>query len=370
MLNALGVPTVQARFTRVFINGKDAGIYTLTDVITNRRYLRNTFNNGVKFNVTNALFKADYWESGNSFGNLQVNEPTDIYYYKGEEEVFNNSEMVNNILVPFIQEIDQYPKTQKLNFDSESFFKYMVMEYAAGAQDNFWIRPGNYYLYKDMKNNYWHFHDSDFHFTFGLAVDGAISDSKTLLDAQINDYAKTNPGIPTTFRPLLDNLRTNPQNEAFFMDAFKKFTEKVFNLNSVESRIDAIVDLIREDVYWDLNLEKLGTFSSPELQVFNYNETYFESQVKDNNAYPGQINYFPIKYWIKTRQDSLAQQLGITIPDKIDASLGYYEPATHKIKKNVENNVDSGSISINTFTDRKLVITILISLISVIFYFK
>jgi hypothetical protein len=58
MLNTLGVPTSQARFT----HGIDAGIYTLTDVITNRRYLRNTFNNGVKFNVTNAIFKADYYE--------------------------------------------------------------------------------------------------------------------------------------------------------------------------------------------------------------------------------------------------------------------------------------------------------------------
>jgi len=359
MLNTLGVPTIQARFSRLFINGKEAGIYTLTDVITNRRYLRNTFNNGVKFNVANALFKVDYWENGNLFGNLQVNESTDMYYYKGEEEIFDNSEMVKNILVPFINEIDQYPTTQKLNFDSESFLKCMVMEYAAGAQDNFWIRPGNYYLYKDMAKNYWHFHDSDFHFTFGLAVDGAISDSKTLLDATIEGYAKTNPGIPTFERPLLDNLRKNPKNEAFFMEAFKKFTEKVFNLNAVEGRIDAMVDLIHEDVKWDLNLEKLSTFTGPELQIFNYNNTYFESQVKDVNAYPGQINYFPIKYWIKTRQDSLAQQLSITIPEKVDASLGYYEPATHKIKNEEKNGIIS---------EIKPNFSILICLLSIVFY--
>jgi len=30
--------------------------------------------------------------------------------------------MINNILVPFIKEIDQYPQTQKLNFYSQSFF--------------------------------------------------------------------------------------------------------------------------------------------------------------------------------------------------------------------------------------------------------
>jgi len=359
MLNTLGVPTVQARFTRVFINGKDIGIYTLTDVITNRRYLRNTFNNGAKFNVTNALFKVDYWESGKLYGNLQVNESTDIYYYKGEEEVFDNTEMVNNILVPFIHEIDQYPQTKKLNFDSQSFFKYLVMEYAAGAQDNFWLRPGNYYLYKDMKKNYWHFHDSDFHFSFGLAVDGAISESKSILDAPISNYTAINPGIPTTSRPLIDNLRTTPENEAFFMDAFKQFTQKIFNLNAVEGRIDAMVDLIREDVYSDLHLEKVSQFSGPELQVFNYNETYFESQVKDVTASPDQINYFPIKYWIKARQESLVQQLGITIPEKVDTSvLGFYEPAIHTIESS-----ESSEASIYHLTPMSLLCAVILSLL-------
>jgi len=237
----------------------------------------------------------------------------------------------------------------------------MVMEYAAGSQDYFWVRPGNYYLYKNIEKNYWHFHDSDFHFTFGFAVDGAISDSKTLLEAKINDYAKTNLGIPISFRPLLDNLRTNKENEAFFMDAFKQFTEKVFNLNAVEKRIDAMVGLISEDVYSDLHLERISNFSGPELQVFNYNETYFESQVKDVDAQPGQINCFPIKYWIKTRQESLVQQLGITIPNKINTPLGYYEPAVHKVKEEMEGNIENGGNTI--FTHQGLIYIIILSFI-------
>jgi len=150
ILNTLGVPCAQSKFTRLYINGKEIGLFSLADAVTNKRYLRSVLNNGQKFSTVNAIFKADYYEQGNSFGNLDVNDPIDIYSYKGEAEVFNNKEMINTILKPFITEISQYPNTRKLNFDIESFFKFMAMEYAAGAIDNFWFRPGNYYLYKDM----------------------------------------------------------------------------------------------------------------------------------------------------------------------------------------------------------------------------
>ncbi|ORX84240.1 hypothetical protein BCR32DRAFT_291466 [Anaeromyces robustus] len=366
ILNTLGVPCAQSKFTRLFINEKEIGLFTLSDAVTNKRYLRSALNNGQKFTTVNAIFKADYYEKGNSFGNLDINDPIDIYSYKGEAEVFNNSEMINTILKPFITEISQYPRTRKLNFDVESFFKFMVMEYAAGAIDNFWFRPGNYYLYKDMAKNYWHFLDADFHFSFGYGVGGAIVDTKPLLDATINNYASTNIGMTNTKRPLIDNLRNNPENEAFFMDTFKLFTQKVFNLNALEGRIDAMADLIREDVYWDLKLEKVSGFSDPlKLMVYNYNETYFESQVKDTEAAPGQANIFPIKYWIKARQESLCNQLSIAIPSKIDDSLGYYEPLIHKSENKISPNGDSS----NGFTMKGIYSAILISMITLLVFF-
>lgn len=272
---------------------------------------------------------------------MEYGSSTDIYSYKGEDENANEKTMIKNILEPFIYDISQYPKTNKLNFDSESFFKFMALEYAAGAIDNFWFRPGNYYIYKDIEKDYWHFLDADFHFTFGSGIGGVVNDTKPLLDATIENYAKTNTGMPNSSRPLLDNLRKNPENEAFFMDVFKKMTQTVFNLNALEERIDAMADLIREDVYWDVKLEKLSTFVSPKLKVYNFNENDFETQVKDVEAAPGQTNNFPIKYWIKTRQESLAQQLGITIPDKIEAPLGYYESLFHKSEKEIFSSNDN-----------------------------
>jgi len=347
ILNTLGAPAPQNKFTRLIINGVEAGLYTLSDAITNSRYLRNTLNKGEKYKVPNALFKADYYEAGKVFGNLEYGAPTDIYAYKGEDKTADEKTMIKNVLEPFIYEISQYPKTNKLNFDTESFFKFMALEYAAGAIDNFWFRPGNYYVYKDIEKNYWHFLDADFHFTFGSGIGGVVSDTKPLLDATIENYAKTNTGMPNSARPLLDNLRKNPKNEAFFMDTFKKMTQTVFNLNALEARIDAMADLIREDVYWDLKLEKLSTFVSEKLKVYNFSEDDFESQVKDVEAAPGQTNNYPIKYWIKTRQESLAQQLGITIPDKVEAPLGYYEPLVHKSEKKIfgESADSSGTIT-------------------------
>jgi len=374
ILNTLGVPVTQSKFSRLFINGKEIGLFTLADAVTNKRFIRSVLNNGPKFNTTNAIFKADYDERGANYGNLDITGDLGVYSYKGEEEVFNNEEKVNNILVPFIREISEYPKTQQLNFDIESFFKYMAMEYAAGGVDNFWFRPGNYYLYKDLKKNYWYFLDADFHFSFGVGIGvNGIMDTQPLLDATIENYTSANVGMPNTKRPLLDNLRTNPANEKFFMDTFKALTQKVFNLNALEKRIDAMADLIREDVYWDLKLEKVSKFNNLlKLKVYNYNENDFESQIKETGPTSTQPNIFPIKYWIKTRQESIAKQLGFTIPEKVDASLGYYEPLVHKSEAKYlgeeSANTSSSSFSSHQVTKNTIYCSIVLALISLIFF--
>jgi spore coat protein CotH len=370
VLNTLGVPVTQSKFSRVFINGNDIGLFTLADAVTNKRFIRSVLNNGAKFNVTNALFKADYDERGGNYGNLDINGDLGVYSYKGEEEVFDSNEKVNTILLPFIKEINQYPQTQQLNFDIESFFKFMVMEYAAGGVDNFWFRPGNYYLYKDMKKNYWHFLDADFHFSFGVGIGvNGIMSTQPLLDATIDTYTSANAGMPITSRPLIDNLRSNQANEGFFMDTFKAFTQKVFNLNALEKRIDAMADLIREDVYWDLKLEKVSKFNDPvKLKVYDYNENDFESQVKETGANSTLPNIFPIKYWIKTRQDSLATQLGITIPDKVDDSLGYYEPLVHKLKTEKPVAVANNTSDANARFSKSIYCGIVIYLLSYLLF--
>lgn len=369
ILNTLGVTTTQSKFSRLFINGKEIGLFTLADAVTNKRFIRSVLNNGPKFNTTNALFKADYDERGGNYGNLDINGGLGVYSYKGEEEVFNAEEKINNILLPFIREINQYPQTQQLNFDIESFFKFLAMEYAAGGVDNFWFRPGNYYLYKDLKKNYWHFLDADFHFSFGVGIGvNGIMDTQPLLDATIDTYTSANVGMPDTKRPLIDNLRTNPANEKFFMDTFKALTQKVFNLNALEERIDAMADLIREDVYWDLKLEKVSKFNNLlKLKVYEYNENDFESQIKETGPVSTQPNIFPIKYWIKTRQESIANQLGFTIPEQVDASLGYYEPLVHK-KEAKYLGEESGAISFNSITQKTIFSTLVLYLILLIFF--
>jgi len=153
VLNTLGVPCAQNKFARLFINNTPIGLFDLSDDYNNNRFLRATFNKGEKFNVTNSIFKADYWPSGGVYGDLgyygENSKMYEIYYYKGDLEKFDNDEMVKNILVPLLYDIDNYPETKTLNLDIPAFLKALAMEFAGGGCDNFWLRPGNYYIFKN-----------------------------------------------------------------------------------------------------------------------------------------------------------------------------------------------------------------------------
>jgi len=364
VLNALGVPAPQNKFARVFINGDPIGLFTLSDNVSNKRYLRETLNNGSKYDIENPLFKADYYPP-TAIGDLGYYGPYDrrydIYYYKGQsiedidgERFYEiNTAMNNEHLIPFLKAISEYPNNPNLNFDIEMFLKFMAMEFMAGAVDNYWSRPGNFYVFKNMNYNegQWLFLDSDFHYTFGIG-DNKLNEYIT---TTIDDYASLNEEVDPS-RPLLDNLRALPENEEYFKNVFVRLINTAFHVDALFPRIDSLADLIRDDVTWDVNLPRVSGYADAEN--FNFTLKDFEEQVSSEE--PGCENLpdlIPLKCWIRHRGKNTAEQFNIEYPSAPDKSLGEVETLVQTNVENFATKISSGSLISLT------IITIIISFI-------
>jgi len=338
ILNSLGVPTIQNNFIRLYINKKPIGLFDITDDIKSGHFLKNTFNGGEKYAVDNHVFKADYYPDGGCWGDLGYHGTSsrmyDIYYYKGETKNADSEDMVKDHLIPFLNDSSKYPSTGKLNFDVKSFLKQMAVEYVAGGMDNYWLRPGNFFIFKDVARNQWSFIDCDFHYSLGLSGN---YDTDKLINYSIKDYPKYNDQINTTSRPLLDNIRKISSNESFFMDVFKNLVKYTFNVHALGPRIDSLAELIREDAYWDFKLPKANTLKG--ANDYGYTAKTFDAQVKNTSIPSGTTELFPLKYWIIKRSEMLAKQLGVSVPSSaVKSSLGNYSNVAANAKKEAVSN--------------------------------
>ncbi|KAL6613666.1 coth protein-domain-containing protein [Neocallimastix sp. 'constans'] len=327
ILNSLGVPTAQGTFARVFINKKDVGLFLISDDLNNGHFIKNTFNNGKKFTEDNHIFKASYNRANNYMGNLQYYGPTsenyDCYTYMGDLEDVDKMAIIEEVLVPLLRDIDQYPTTKQLNLNVDDFIKYMAMEFLSYASDNYWLIPGNFFAIKDVAKDYWYFLDEDFHISFGLGI-SPIRALNSTLDTY-SEFGETTE----SYRALLDKVRQIPENEQFLKDVLKRLINTSFNIHALEPRIDSIVKLIQQDAEWDYDLLKVNNNYS-EYGFYNYTYDDFVNQVTESK----EINYpVPIKTWIIERSEIVAEQLGFEVPEEVDNSLGSYEPKYANIEE-------------------------------------
>jgi len=328
MLSSLGVPSAQSKFTRVFINKKAIGLFLMSDSYTSDDFLKDSFNKGEKSSEPNHVFKADYYPSGGSVGDLvyygDSSNKYDIYEYKGEEKNVDSRRKIKEILVPFLKDLDKYKSTKKINFDIENFLKAMAMEFLGYASDNFWIRPGNFFIYKNTSKNMWYFIDSDFDQSFGH---GSPS---TALKTSIDNYVtKLNDEIPSS-RPIIDNFRKVSNNENYLKNVLKRMLETCFNINAIGPRIDSFAELLKEDALWDYECERQNRCTYQSLYRSHYTSKDFETQISSTSTSPYPC---PIKGWIINRSKIVASQLGISVPSKPNTSLGYYETPSEAVKK-------------------------------------
>jgi len=329
ILNSLGAPAAQNKFARLFINGEAVGLFDLSDDITNNRYLRETFNKGEKYKQENSIFKVDYCahcKIGAVYGDLgYYGEDTTSpmyasYLYKGDDKTVEGRVHVNNEVIPFLRQMNDFITgvSKECPMDIDSYLKYMVLEFLSGAIDNYWNKPGNYFLFKDSEKNKWFFHDADFHFTFGV---GGLPD--IMLNTPLAEYPPGDDGIPKT-RPPLDFLRSQPEYEAKFMDIFQRLFSTSFHEGSIFPRIDSLASLIREDAEWDFGISRVN-------QVLDQHDTDLIYNIQDFNTHINSLEAAdrngdkPLRHFIATKIQLVAKELNIHIPAEPLNDLGYVE---------------------------------------------
>jgi len=274
-----------------------------------------------------------------------------------EDNAYQRSmEMNKQHLIPFLKQISEYPDN-KLNFDVEMFLKFMAMEFMGGAIDNYWNRPGNYYLYKNMNYNdgQWLFLDSDFHYSFGIG--GSLLSE--YLASNIDGFTSVNDedGIGPE-RPLLDNIRKNPDNEKYFKEVFARLINTSFHVDAIFPRIDSLAELIRDDALWDYDLPRVSGY--PGAENFQYTASDFDNQI--NNIESGcetSAATIPLKCWIKNKGLNVASELGIDYPKTPDSSKGTVETLVQTNEKDAAISKAQASTSMFTIS----IVTILFTLL-------
>jgi len=328
ILNSLGVPAVQNSFSRLFINGEPLGFYGLSDSISSDRYLRDTFNKGEKYSQVNPLFKADFCptcEGGVAYGDLgyygdDPNTPMySIYTYKGEDsDTVDNNAKIAEQLIPLLKEIDNYKNNQanELPIDADSFSKYMVTEFLAGGIDNYWNKPGNYYLFKDSNKNKWYFHDSDFHFTFGVG-----GNTNEMMNTPLAQYPPLTEENVTKERAPLDALRAHQADK--FTEIIDRLVKTSLNPSAYNPRLDSLAKLVKDDAYWDFTLPKTNPSPSADVDLVYTNEDFDSHALSDQaNA---NVETMPIRAFLNGRLSNVAKELSIQIPNSFENDLGLVE---------------------------------------------
>ncbi|ORX87708.1 hypothetical protein BCR32DRAFT_264126 [Anaeromyces robustus] len=411
ILNSLGVPAAQNKFVRLFINGEPYGLFNLSDDIGSGRYLRETFNKGEKTTENIPIFKADYCPDCGGYGDLgyhsedMTNPFYGMYSYKGDDTTMDSSTHFANELFPLIKEIQNYAQGGEMSLDIDTFLKYMALEYLGGGVDNYWNRPGNYYILRAFNSKVWYFHDADFHYTFGCGGEGEAIISSTLANyppqapvsvaagavggteagagagaddgteaglkrrlngagaddgAGAGDDAGTGGAggaggaaagpTPVTVdkaRPPLDAILSRPENKNKFNEIFVRLLETAYHPDALFPRIQSLATLIREDAQWDFTLPKHNpTPDEGESYIFDANE--FENNLNDVPTMDRASGY-SMTYFINRRIESLTKELGVQPVLKSD--LGFVEnPSQAKDDKNKDSSDAKDVLSWSIFS--------------------
>lgn len=124
----------------------------------------------------------------------------------------------------------------------------MVVEIIAGFADGFIGNADNYFLYDNLAENRFTFLANDFDITAGNTF-------IKLADQWSGNYTQY-PGF--SLRPLTQKMIQVPEFKSQFENILHNASQQLIHPDIIYSRIDDLVQMIREDVEWDSTLPKVN----------------------------------------------------------------------------------------------------------------
>ncbi|KAF9095678.1 hypothetical protein BGX23_000089, partial [Mortierella sp. AD031] len=336
VLNAVGVPTQQGAWVRVFMNSKPVGLYLMVDDIGNS-FLKQTIHHGDPNIVRGSLWQMNA-PVVDQQGDLKFKGPTAANYstecYKMKTLGSNPLDAPMTQLIQFMKDLEDFqPKRDngrqywESRLDVDGFLRNMAMEYLGGSWDAYWWSGSNYFFYFNPSlgnSGKWQWISTDFDGTFG---DGDPTDTLTTYQDWATDLAKHD-------RPMITKLLFQSSDlNIRFEQTLKDIVGYAFKPEALFPRIEAYEKMLAKDVAWDCAIE---------IERKKYQRKTNAWTIADfHQSLVGEVTNMNlgVKPWITGRTKDLEKQLGFTV-----------QPGTPDHAKRPTHKPKGGSSDVDAFT--------------------
>ncbi|KAF9153906.1 hypothetical protein BG015_002332 [Linnemannia schmuckeri] len=360
VLNAIGVPTQQGSWVRVYMNSKAVGLYLMVDDVGGS-FLKQTVHHG-----DGNVVKGSLWQMNaptvETQGDLRYLGPTAESYpkecYKMKTLGSNPVTAPMTQLIQLMKDLNDFdPATMnggeywESRLDVDGFLRNMAMEFLGGSWDAYWWSGSNYFIYFNPTLNAptgkWQWISTDFDGTFG---DGDPTDTLTSYQTYADFSAHD--------RPMITKLIfKSPDLNKRFEQTLREIVSYAFKPEALFPRIDAYEKMLAKDVAWDDSIDRSGYPGKSN----NWKETDFHASltgpVKDMNL--------GVKPWIEQRVQELQKDLRFVVPPGTADRVKRNEKKSKGGASDVEAFITSGAavpLSLRSAAGRLVVMTVLVAL--------
>ncbi|KAF9413423.1 hypothetical protein BGZ94_000734 [Podila epigama] len=340
VLNAMGVPTQQGVWVRLYVNSKPVGLYLMVDDIS-KSFLKQTVHDDKEVN-RGALWQmnapvVDQQADLTFMGPSQDAYPEDVYKMKNLGANPETAPMTQ--LIQFMKDLEQFSIDPSDPFeywnsrlDLEGFLRNMAMEYLGGSWDAYWYSGSNYFMYFNPtqgKSGRWQWISTDFDGTFG---DGDPTDTLTTYQ----DYADfSKHDRPMITKLILKNKAINSR----FEEVLKETVGYAFKPDALFPRIDAYERMLALEVAWDYGLEGARSKYPGKTNAWTIQDFHNSIKGSVKNMELG------IKPWIQGRKDGLEKQLQFKVqpgtPDRVKRPIRRPRGGKSDVEVNSKKAFDS-----------------------------
>ncbi|KAF9163426.1 hypothetical protein DFQ26_002516 [Actinomortierella ambigua] len=272
MLNAVGVPTQQGAYVRLFINNEPYGLYLMVDDIK-KSFIRQTILQDDDTKPVGTMFQCNAGSKEDQAdlvwkGPTNTTYSNDAYILVTDPPATGADPMAG--LIKFMEDLKDYNPASTpdpVNFwnstrlELDGFLRNMALEYLGGAFDNYWMAGSNYFIYQNpVLNNRWQWVPTDFDGTFG-------SGFPTNVLTTYQNYYSFQPDHPLVSKLIIQT----PAIQALFNETLKTIVQYTFKPEAMNARIDAVHNMIAEDVAWDIATPKKSPGQQTGFTVDDFN---------------------------------------------------------------------------------------------------
>lgn len=290
LYKSVGVPVQEGTYARLFINGDTYGLYSLLDSFS-KKWLGGYVHGNVKARTgysykiyANIPNYADFRYTGENYQNYtRFFKPDE---YDDTEANLQNQATLFPPLINFIRQFNEWVDTpgQPIDqlgqfFNIEALLRLMAIDALTIAQDNFWLRVSNAAVYYNPeKKNY-----IIIPYDFDNALKGGDSDPFLNKDTYMSDCTtwafQHEDQIDHYFTKTLLN---HPDIKKRYDVILAKTIAELYNSKVVSEYVNAVADLIREDIQW--NADAMVSLAIPYAgQINHYTVQHFEGNLKDQH---------------------------------------------------------------------------------------